>query len=410
MGFLEDVVVLDLGDEATALAGAYLAELGATVVRVEDVAGDVLRRRGGNWHAVHNAGKRSVAIDPADDAAWDRVADALAGVDVVIGPLEPDPATVRFLERAAAIGGDRIGIVDVVVRRDDPRQPVTDLTLGAAGGFTVLNGDGADPPAQAAGDLAFKQVALATAEAAMALVTARRTTGRAGRIVVSAQEAVLLTTFQTSNGNIFHWHGNVPSRHEQIAGGSTVLSGDGQWTSFTIHPPNYPRFVEWAERDIGPTVLTDPAWQDPVYVSEHRHELMAIVARLAASQPRAELIAEGQARGLLVTPVNDVGDVAKDAHLAARDFFVDVDQPDGERDPPRRLAVPLRPRSRRAGTGAVARRRRRVAGRTGRAPLRPPAAAAATRTSRWPACASSTSRGPSPARSPPVCWPTSAPT
>ena len=72
-----------------------------------------------------------------------------------------------------------------------------------------------------------------------------------------------MTTFQTSNGNLFHWHGTVPNRHEQIAGGSTVLSGDGQWTSFTIHPPNYPRFVEWAERDIGPTVLAEPEWSDP---------------------------------------------------------------------------------------------------------------------------------------------------
>ena len=135
---------------------------------------------------------------------------------------------------------------------------MTDLTLGAAAGFTVLNGLPEDPPNQAAGDLAFKQVALAAAEAALALVTARRRTGRAGRIVVSAQEAVLLTTFQTSNGNLFRWHGVVPSRHEQIAGGSTVLSGDGQWTSFTIHPPNYPRFVEWAERVLGPAVLDGP--------------------------------------------------------------------------------------------------------------------------------------------------------
>src|SRR5215212_7456354 len=292
MRLLQDVVVLDLGDEATALAGAYLAELGAEVVRVEDVAGDVLRRRGGHWHHVHNAGKRSVAIDPTDDAAWDRVAAALPGIDVVIGPLEPDPATLRFLDRAAAGEGDRIGVVDVVVRRDDPRQPVTDLTLGAAGGFTVLNGDGADPPAQAAGDLAFKQVALAVAEAALELVTARRTTGRAGRIVVSAQEAVLLTTFQTSNGNLYHWHGVVPNRHEQIAGGSTVLSGDGLWTSFTIHPPNYPRFVEWAERAIGPTVLTKPEWSDPVYVGKHRVELMALVAELASVTSRADLIEE----------------------------------------------------------------------------------------------------------------------
>ena len=174
----------------------------------------------------------------------------------MIGPLEPNPATARFLDRVIRIGGPRIGLVDVVFRRDQDREPVTDLTLGAAGGFTVLNGMSADPPNQAAGDLAFKQVALATAEAAMALVTARRVTGRAGRIVVSAQEAVLVTTFQTSNGNLFHWHGTVPDRHGQIAGGSTVLSGDGQWTSFTIHPPNYPRFVEWAERDIGPTVLS----------------------------------------------------------------------------------------------------------------------------------------------------------
>ena len=60
-----------------------------------------------------------------------------------------------------------------------------------------------------------------------------------------------------------------------------MLSGDGLWTSFTIHPPNYPRFVEWAERDIGPTVLSQPEWADPVYVSEHRHELMAVVAQLA---------------------------------------------------------------------------------------------------------------------------------
>lgn len=329
LAFLEDIVVLDVGDEATALAGVYLAELGATVVRVEDVEGDELRRRGGFWHAVHNAGKRSVALDTSSDAAWAPVEAAMAGVDVVIGALEPAAATGRFLDRVASRGDGRIGVVEVVFRRDEPHVPVTDLTLGAAAGFTVLNGSPEDPPAQAAGDLSFKQVALAAALGALALVTARRRTGTAGRMVVSAQEAVLVTTFQTSNGNLFHWHGVVPSRHEQIAGGSTVLSGDGLWTSFTIHPPNYPRFVEWAEREIGPTVLTRPEWSDPVYVGRHRHELMALVAELARVTSRADLIKEGQARGLLVTPVNEVADVGRDPHLLARDFFVDVQQPDG---------------------------------------------------------------------------------
>ena len=57
---------------------------------------------------------------------------------------------------------------------------------------------------------------------------------------------------------------------------------------------------------------------------------LVVIERLAAATTRAELIAEGQARGLLVTPVNEVTDVPKDAHLAARDFFVDVEQPDGD--------------------------------------------------------------------------------
>ena len=104
LSFLDDVVILDLGDEATALAGAYLAELGATVVRVEDVAGDVLRRRTPLWHAVHNAGKRSIAIDTSSDAAWALVDAALPGIDVVIGPLEPNAATERFLARLAERG------------------------------------------------------------------------------------------------------------------------------------------------------------------------------------------------------------------------------------------------------------------------------------------------------------------
>src|SRR4051794_35033830 len=309
LSFLRDVVVLDLGDEATALAGEYLAELGATVVRVEDERGDVLRSRGPLWNAVHNAGKRSVAIDTTTDDGWAPIEAMLAGVDVVIGPIEPNPATARFLDRVRSSTDDGIGFGDAVFRRDAPPQPVTELTLGAAGGFTVLNGVSEDPPWQAAGDLAWKQTALAAAEAALALVSARRRTGRAGHIVLSAQEAVLMTTLQTSNGNLFHWHGTVPSRHEQIAGGSTVLSGDGLWTSFAIHPPHWSRFVEWAQRVLGPETFAGPEWGDFVYVGAHRGEIVAGIARLAATTPRADLIAEGQARGLLVLPVNEVSDV-----------------------------------------------------------------------------------------------------
>ncbi|MFT3851868.1 MAG: CoA transferase [Ilumatobacteraceae bacterium] len=326
---LDDVVVVDLGDEATALAGELLAELGATVVRVEERTGDAIRRRGPLWHAACNAGKRSIAIDTTTDDGWAPIVAMLPGVDAVIGPIEPNQATLRFIKRVRD-ETDRIALVEVVLRRDGPPdEPVTDLTASAAGGFTVLNGHADDPPAHAAGELGWKQAAIATAEATLAAITARRRLGHAGRIVVSAQEAVAYTTAQSSNGNMWLWHRRVPSRHTPLGAKSTVRSADGLWTSFTIHPPNWPRFVEWAQRVLGPERFAAPEWTDDVFVADHRDEITDAIAELAAQTDRADLVAEGQARGLLVLPVNEVADVAEDRHLAARHFFVDVAEPDG---------------------------------------------------------------------------------
>ena len=312
---LDGVTVLDLGDEATALAGELLAELGALVVRVEDERGDVLRSRGRRWHAVHNAGKRSIAIDTTTDAGWSPILELLAGVDVVIGPLEPGSATRRFVDtvasRVAADPGAGLGLVDVVFRRGADTEPVTDLTLTAAGGLVWLCGETEDPPNQPAGDLGFKQVSLAAAQAALALITSTRRTGRSGHVIVSAQEAVALTTLQTANANLGLWHGTVPDRHAKLAAHTTVASSDHRWTSFTIHPPNFPRFVEWAERELGPTGLTGPEWLDLDHVAANRGQVADVVTRLAAATTQHDLVAEGQRRGLLVLPVNEVGDVVR---------------------------------------------------------------------------------------------------
>jgi len=326
---LSDVRVLDLGDEATALAGELLAELGAEVIRVEDQRGDELRARGPAVAAVHHAGKRSIAIDTTTDAGWEPVRGLLGTVDVIIGPLAAGPATRRFIEHAAGLPQPGPGIVDVVFRRSQDPEPVTDLTLTAAGGLIQLCGETGDPPNHPAGDLGWKQTSLAAAEAAMALITARSRLGRSGRIELSAQEAVILTTLQTANGNIHHWHGRVPDRHNKPAAFTTVASADGRWTSFTIHPPNWPRFVEWATEVLGPTGLDGPQWLDLDYVAANRHLVAEVVSQLAAATEQADLIERGQRLGLLVLPLNDVDGVIADRHLAARDFWVDVDTPSG---------------------------------------------------------------------------------
>jgi crotonobetainyl-CoA:carnitine CoA-transferase CaiB-like acyl-CoA transferase len=332
------VTVLDLSDEATVFGTRLLAELGARVVRVEDAGGDAIRRRGpflrgepglerSLAHLLYNAGKESVALDLGHKAAWAAVERLAIACDVVVGPSGRSPGVDRLFDRLAEAGDSAPGVVEVVFRRDAPTEVATDLVATAAGGLLVLGGHPEDPPNHPKGDLAYKQVSLAAAEAAVALVLEKRRMGRAGRIVVSLQEAVNLTTVQTANANWWHWHERIPTRHTPLTAFSIYRSRDERWLSFTVHPPNWPHYVEWVERELGATGLTGPEWADGIFRAMHAAELAEHTGALCALFTRDELVAEGQRRGLLVLPVNSLEDLATDPHLVARGFFQEVDHP-----------------------------------------------------------------------------------
>jgi len=339
---LSGVTVLDLADEATVFGTRLLAELGARVVRVEDAGSDAIRRREpflrgkpgperSLAHLLYNAGKESVALDLGSEKAWAAVERLALGCDVVVGPCSRSPGVDGLFERLVSAGESAPGVVEVVFRRDATTEVATDLVATAAGGLLVLGGHPEDPPTHPKGDLAYKQVSLAAAEAAVALVIEQRRTGSAGRIVVSLQEAVNLTTVQTANANWWHWHERIPTRHTPMTPFSIYRSADGRWLSFTVHPPNWPQYVDWVERELGATGLTGPEWADGIFRAMHAAELAEHTGALCARFTRDELVAEGQRRGLLVLPVNSLEDLAADPHLVARGFFQEVSHPqDGE--------------------------------------------------------------------------------
>ena len=71
---LTGAIIIDLSDECLSLTGRFLADFGAEVIRVEAAGGDALRIAGphladrldpesGLRHLLHNAGKRSVALN-----------------------------------------------------------------------------------------------------------------------------------------------------------------------------------------------------------------------------------------------------------------------------------------------------------------------------------------------------------
>ena len=343
-GLLEGTRVLDLTDEPLAQGARLLADLGADVIRVEAASGDALRRRPpfvedaagelerGYAHLLYNGGKRSLAVDTDDGAVWAALTPLVAHCDVVLAPLSAGAALGEWLagrERWSR----RVPLVECVFRRGAAGESVSDLTAIAAGGHLALNGFPEDPPVWPAGNLAYKQVSLAAAEAAVALIFQQRRGGPASEVVVSMQEAVAFTTLQTANGNYHHWHDHSPDRHTPIGSGSTYRSADERWVSFTIHPPHWPRFVDWVERALGASELRDARFDDEGYRGTHfDEEIRPWVERLCAALPLEELTGEGQRVGLLVLPFNTPEDVAADAHLRERGFFQTVEHPQLGRD------------------------------------------------------------------------------
>jgi crotonobetainyl-CoA:carnitine CoA-transferase CaiB-like acyl-CoA transferase len=331
---LTGTVVLDLSDEAVALGSRLLADLGADVVRVEDAAGDWLRQRGpfvgdepgierSLAHILYNAGKRSLAVDFERTETWDILSALAERSDVIIAPLQKSERLRTFIEpESLARIAPTTSVVYPVFRRHTEEQ-VTDLIGIAAGGQLYLNGYQEDPPNHPAGNLAYKQLSLASAFAAMSLILERDLGNPPGRIEVSMQEAVMTTTIQSANENYWHWHQARPTRHGLGSlGGQTVFQArDGLWLSFYHHPPAWPAAAKWIAEALGDESFLAPEWEDGLYRFHHVAEVTEVTARLCATMDRADFVAEAQRRAILVVPVQGVSEIASDPHLRERDFF-----------------------------------------------------------------------------------------
>ncbi len=340
---LNHIRILDLTDEPLALGARLLADLGADVIRIEDQRGDQLRRREpaldtdadrlerGWAHLLYNAGKRSLAVDLDDPDTWQTVETMLPRCDALLAPLQPAPALADWLQRGRdGLWTHQIPVVDCVFRRNEREpEPVTDLTAMAAGGHIVLNGFPEDPPLWPAGNLAYKQISLVAAEAALAMITQRRRGGDPGWVTVGMQEAVAFTTLQTANGNYHPWHNHSPDRHTPIGSGATFQSADGHWLTFTIHPPHWYKFVDWCDRVFeDAAVLHEARFDDEGYRNlNFNQEIRPWVVRLCETLTLEQLTSEGQRRSLLVLPIHTVEEVANDPHLRARGFYQEVHHP-----------------------------------------------------------------------------------
>ena len=317
--------------DRTGLPGAYatrlFAEEGHEVIRIEDAAGDALRRlppflgekqdlEHGAYHQFLNAGKQSLTLN-----------------------LDSPPAQKIFLELLsqsdALVSGDSLPLEDRALFAANPKLVVTkihdqepELCAVARSGLMSLTGHPGQAPAILGAHVPYVAVGIYVAVAtAVALLTSKRT-GKGSIATVSVREA--LESFVEQAMVEYSFSGKITERRGS-KGAITAVSGalpckNGHWVISQIHRPGrWTRFMDWVQ---DPELIADPSLAEEENQHKRRDFIMARLDKWAARFTKTELVEEAQRRHFPASPVSTPLDLIDDPQLIARGFLKEIDHPE----------------------------------------------------------------------------------
>ncbi|WP_028080712.1 CaiB/BaiF CoA transferase family protein [Solimonas soli] len=333
LDMLSGIRVLDL---TTSIAGPYatqlLADLGATVVKVERPgSGDDCRAWGppfldgeSLWYLSVNRNKHSVTLDFATERGQALLGRLVANSDVVISNLVPRAQTKLKLDYAN-LRQLRDGLIHVSITGfglDGARADMACYDLIAEGysGVMDLTGEPDSPP-QKIGTPAADM--LAGHDAAMAVTAAlfrRARDGRGCQIDISMVES--MTRFLAPRILPYLGSGEVPrrsgGRDSVIAIYQVFDTADLPMTLGLGNDAIWERF--WTA--VGePQRAADPAHRSNAERRAHRVAIVAEIARVLQTRPRAHWLDVFAKARVPAGPINRVDEVAQDVELHSRGFL-----------------------------------------------------------------------------------------
>jgi crotonobetainyl-CoA:carnitine CoA-transferase CaiB-like acyl-CoA transferase len=331
---LAGVRVVELAGGRAELCGRLLADLGAQVVFVEPVGGVGSRRVGqlvageSVSFAAFNAGKVFLEADLSTVAGRARVMDLVEGADVVIDSrasavdlvLGPDELADRFP-----------GLVVVSVSdfgRSGPYRGFrgSSAVLAALGGVLSRSGLPDRAPVLPPGDLVMQTAAVQAVWCGLLALWNRNHTGVGDLLDVSLHEtvaqildpAVSMTGRSGFEGTSITLPWGRPDEGHRYP---IFVCADGRVRICVLAPRQWHALRSW----LGdPLELMDPALDATGVRLARWQEILPRVAELFATASAAELVAQGQARGVPVEALASISDVMGDEHFLARGAFTEV--------------------------------------------------------------------------------------
>src|SRR6185436_12715247 len=335
---LQHLTILDLSRVlACPFASMILAELGATVIKVEQPgAGDETRgfepqlARDSAYYFACNRSKVSITVNLRQPEGQDIIRELAQKVDVVVENF-PTGTLGRYgldFTMLSALNPKLVYVSCTGFGQTGPyaHKKGYDTVFQAMGGLMSLTGEKGGGPVKPGLPLADLTSGLWVAIGILAMLAGREKTGRGSHLDFSMLDGqVSLLTLAAAR---YFALGEVPPRlgteHPGRVPTATFCCSDGKYLHITASDQHWAplckalRLEEWGAQQ---------KFSDNAKRVDNRNEIMPRLTQAIVGWKRDELIAALDAVEVPVGPVNDVAEILSDPHVAARGLIGEFDYP-----------------------------------------------------------------------------------
>ena len=339
--------MLEMGTFITGpAAGMLLADLGADVIKVEQPGtGDPFRSFKGELYSPHfqtyNRNKRSITIDPkkeSDLLVLDRL---VADADVFIQNFRPGVAARLNVDAArlqainpALVYASISGFGSEGPERD---RPAFDTVAQAASGFLRLLVN-PEHPRVVGPAIADAMTGFYTALGILAALNERHVTGKGRVVETSMFEAMCHFNLDDFTHLLSADQVMGPYSRPHVSQSYVFQCADGKWLA--LHMSSPPKFWENLATAVGqPDMLSLPAFESRDARIAHYEDVVAFLAPIFATKPRAEWTETLTRLEVPNSPVYDTTEVL--ATEQAKVLGLEVADPDGPKGEFRTIRFPV---------------------------------------------------------------------
>jgi crotonobetainyl-CoA:carnitine CoA-transferase CaiB-like acyl-CoA transferase len=332
MSSLSDLRVLDC---THVMAGAWcsllLADLGADVIKIEPLGGEITRSGRTAFRAYDfvNRNKRAIAIDLATPAGAAAVKRLAQDADIFV-----ENYRAGALERMGLGYGDLAAVNPGIIYcsvsgfgLDGPYRDRggLDLVAQAMSGIMSFTGPpGSTEPVAAGVPLSDLNAGTFGALAILAALHDRERTGKGQHVETSLLESALAYTVWESG--LYLTTGEVAeprgSRHRLTAPYEALRTGDGHIVVGVNTPRLWERFCEVLGDE---TLVADPLFASAGLRVRNRDALQQRLESILRTDTTASWVERLAAQGIPAGPINNIAEALADPQIRARGMLAEVD-------------------------------------------------------------------------------------